>query len=84
MNLGAVLLRRWRGERTQVQASLALGIDQGRYSMYERGLRRPGRTTALQIQARTDGDVPIESWDAEHEQADDGNGAASVSPPPAE
>lgn len=58
-------LQEWRGKRTwtQVQAATYLGIDQALYSKYERGARKPGRTSAVQIQERTQGAVPVPAWD---------------------
>jgi transcriptional regulator with XRE-family HTH domain len=64
---GHELLAIWRARNkfSQVIAAQLLGVDQGRYSQYERGKRRPGRLNALLIEDRTAGAVPATSWDPE-------------------
>ena len=64
-SLGAVLLRRWRAERGQTEAARLIDVDQARYSQWERGVRKPGRTAAANIQEVTHGAVQVLAWDLE-------------------
>ena len=59
MNIGAQLLRAWRGERSQKDAARALTLDQGRYSELERGVRRPGLHLASRLRRLTDIDAHL-------------------------
>lgn len=65
--MGSRLLAEWRARRgmTQVQAAMLIGVDQGRYSQYERGEARPGRARANRIATGTNGEVPTSAWDQE-------------------
>lgn len=62
--LGSRLLSEWRHREglNQTEAARCLGVDQGRYSQFERGTRRPGLQRAIRIQDGTGGAVPVESW----------------------
>lgn len=64
-SLAAVLLRRWRDSLSlsQTEASARLGVDQARYSQFERGVRKPGRRLAVSIESGTGGHVAVASWD---------------------
>jgi transcriptional regulator with XRE-family HTH domain len=64
-NRGAKLLAEWRAARglTQFQAAVLLDIDPSPLSKFERGKRKPGRTTAFKIEEKTEGYVPASSWD---------------------
>jgi len=64
-SLGSVLLCRWRTERqlSQVKAADTLDIDQARYSKFEGGKRKPGRSLAVAIEIKTQGMVPVAAWD---------------------
>lgn len=65
MNEGAQRLAEWRARKglTQVAAAREVGVDQGRYSQFERGVRAPGRKRAVRIATATKGWVPVASWD---------------------
>jgi len=68
MTKGAVLLRKWRGDRTQLQAAEIIGLaDHTRLSKFERG-DRPGLDQAVLIERGTGGAVPVESWTEEAKQ----------------
>ena len=60
---GATLLRKWRQGRglSQWRAAQVLIVDPRNLSRFERG-ERPGLRTALQIQERSDGEIPADSW----------------------
>jgi transcriptional regulator with XRE-family HTH domain len=58
-------LKAWRDAKglTQMQAAMAIGIAQTRYSEFECGARKPGRTNAVTIERGTGGAVRVEDWD---------------------
>jgi predicted transcriptional regulator len=56
------LLRKWRGKRTQEEAATVLRITQSVLSEYEKGKKDPSVIRALEIEERTAGAVPVESW----------------------
>jgi transcriptional regulator with XRE-family HTH domain len=66
-SLGALRLREWRQAKglTLAGAGRQLDVDQMQMSKFERGERKPGRTTAVRIEQRTDGRVTVESWDVD-------------------
>lgn len=65
LSVAAVALREWRKRLgiSQTKAAAALGVDQARYSQFERGVRKPGRTIATRIEIGTGGIVKAIDWD---------------------
>lgn len=53
-------LRAWRGERTLIQAAVALGCDPSTISLLENGKRKPGLALALKLEAVTA--IPVAAW----------------------
>lgn len=56
------LLREWRGERTQIEASALLGVSQTALSDYESGKKIPGLDVAFRIEEVTKRRVRAAMW----------------------
>jgi transcriptional regulator with XRE-family HTH domain len=61
---GPGLLIKWRKARgfTQTQAAAHLELSQAALCEYERGRAVPRVDTAVRIERKTDGEVPVPSW----------------------
>jgi len=59
---GAVLFRRWRGKRSQVEIALLLGRSQCHISRLESGSTKPSKELATMIAGASGGRVPVRAW----------------------
>ena len=64
MTQASVYLVRWRTKLklTQREAAAVLGVTQAGLSNWERDQQTPSVLTALMIEERTKGAVPVRSW----------------------
>jgi transcriptional regulator with XRE-family HTH domain len=76
----ALTLRAWRerNHKTQVWLSVATGIPQSTISRYERKEGKPDRRNAIKIEKATNGEVTVESWDADDENAGEAAGGVAA------
>lgn len=63
LSRAAVDLRAWRSRAklNQTSAAQRIGVDQGRYSQFENGNRKPGRVLAVRIHELTG--IPVHLWE---------------------
>jgi len=61
MNRGALLLRKWRGDRTQRAVATEFDIATTELSDYEHARRVPARRRAIMF--RDVAGIPVDAWD---------------------